>query len=162
MVMLLNGRTAKVCLAVLFYDVLKPYSILSKCLQDEELNIVDAIEAIIKTNKSVSQLKLSSLDDLPSVKKVKSRIQKAQGETTYLGAPLANFEQGITFITTHKDQIIESVLSCLKSRIKIQHPDLLTDALILLATQTVWVMLLLVIFVTDLEFLWKRQVCVLR
>ncbi len=52
-----------------FYDVLKPCSILSKCLQDEELNIVDAIEAIIKTNKSVSQLKLSSLDDLPSVKK---------------------------------------------------------------------------------------------
>ncbi len=118
-----------------FYDVLKPCSILSKCLQDEELNRVDAIEAILKTNKSVSQLKLSSLDDLPSVKKVKSRIQKAQGETTYLGAPLANYEQGITFITTHKDQIIESVLSCLKSRIKIQHPDLLTDALILLATQ---------------------------
>ncbi len=67
-----------------------------KCLQDEELNIFDAIEAILKTNKSVSQLKLSSLDDLPSVKKVKSRIQKVEGETTYLGAPLANYEQGIT------------------------------------------------------------------
>ena len=42
-----------------------------KCLQDEELSVVDAIEAVVKTNKSVAQCGTSNLEMIfPSVKKV--------------------------------------------------------------------------------------------
>ena len=40
----------------LFHDLLKPSAILCKALQDDALSIVDAIEAVLKTNKSIEKL----------------------------------------------------------------------------------------------------------
>ena len=59
----------------LFADLLKPVAILSKSLQYTEVNIVGAIEGILKTKKCIENLKEPSFDDLPSVKKVMSRVQ---------------------------------------------------------------------------------------
>lgn len=128
-----DGKTLIGC--AFFYDLLKPCSIISKALQDEELSVVDVIEALLKTNKSIEKLKSMSLDDFPSVKKVMSRVQHTDGEYTYQGAQLAYYQQGVDFLKSHKDQIITSVLSCLKDRIKVHYPELLTNILTVLATQ---------------------------
>ena len=47
------------------------------------------------------------------------------------------FEEGVTYmyLKSHKNQLMESVLTCLKERVKVQHSDLLTNTLTLLATQ---------------------------
>ena len=71
----LRWRKSKVLLAcALFHDVLKPIGILSKILQEEELCIVRAIEAFLRTKKSLEELKAKNFEDFPTVKKVLGRI----------------------------------------------------------------------------------------
>ena len=48
-----------------------------------------AIEAILKTSRAIERLTATSFDDLPTVKKVSSRIEHSEGgSTTYQGAEL--------------------------------------------------------------------------
>ena len=71
----------------LFHDLLKPAAILRKVLHDDEVCIVGTIEAILKTNTAIE--KLTATDDLPTVKKVSSRIEHSEGgSTTYQEAEL--------------------------------------------------------------------------
>ena len=53
-----------------FHDLLKPCAILSKVLQDDNLCITEAIEAILKTNRNIKNLDSTNFDDLPTVKKI--------------------------------------------------------------------------------------------
>ena len=73
----LKWRKSKVLLGcALFHDVLKPLGILSKVLQEDELCIVRAIEAMIKTKKKLDELKAKHFEDIPTVKKILTRIQQ--------------------------------------------------------------------------------------
>ena len=61
---------------------------------------------------------------------------------SYHGAELADHETGVAYLKSHKDQYMEKLVSCLKDlvsclkdRVKVQLPDLHTDALTVLATQ---------------------------
>ena len=134
---ILKWRDSKMVLGcAMFHDLLKPSAILCKVLQDDEICVVDAIEAVLKTSKAVEKLKTTDFDELPTVKKVLLRIQHtADDGTTYQGAQLVKFEEGIAYLKSHKNGLMESVLTCLKDRVKVQHPDLLTDTLTLLASQ---------------------------
>ncbi len=95
---------------------------------------MDGIEALLKTSKSIERLKSSNIDDYPSVKKVMCRVMECNNEVTYQGTQLTYYEQGLASLRSQKDRVVESVLTCLKDRVKIQHPDLLTDVITLLAT----------------------------
>ena len=135
---ILKWQKAKMLLAcVLFADLLKSVAIVSKCLQYTEVNVVGAIEGILKTKKSIENLKATPFDDLPSVKKVMSRIQHSTAsttETTYQGAKITHYETSVVYLREHKNEFMETVLDCLKNRVKVQHVDLLTDILTILAT----------------------------
>ena len=53
-----------------FCDILKPSSTLCKILQEDDVYVVRAIEAILKTSNSGDKLKATSFEELPTVKKV--------------------------------------------------------------------------------------------
>ena len=80
---LLQWRSAKMLFGcALFHDLSKPAAILCKVLH--EVCIVGAIEAILKTSRAIERLTATLFDDLPTVKKVSSRIVKSEGgSTTY-------------------------------------------------------------------------------
>ena len=122
----------------LFADLLKPVAIFSKSLQYTEVNVVGAIEGILKTKKSIENLKTTAFDDLPSVKKVMSRVQRSEDESTtemtYQGTKITHYETSVAYLREHKNEFMEAVLDCLKNRVKLQHVDLLTDILTILAT----------------------------
>lgn len=120
----------------LFYEILKPASILCETLQRDELCVVRAIESIMKTKKSLDTLKATTFEDLPAVKKVLSRVKTEDvSETkTYQGADVKEYVQGLQFIKGHYVEWIEAVESCLKARIKMDDTELLTHAVTLLAT----------------------------
>ena len=64
----LKWRKSKVLLGcALFHDVLKPLGILSKVLQEDELCIVRAIEAMVKTEKCLDELKTKNFEDVLTV-----------------------------------------------------------------------------------------------
>ena len=68
-------RKSKVLLGcAVFHDVLKPLEILSKVLQEDKLCIVRAIEAMMTTKRKLVELKAKQFEELPTVKKVLTRI----------------------------------------------------------------------------------------
>ena len=106
-----------------------------KALQDNEVCIVGTIEAVLKTAQAITSLQTVAFEDLTTVKNVLARVQKGSGlEVTYQGANLARYGQGVAFLQAHKNEYAESVVSCLKE-LKVQHCDVLSHALSLLATQ---------------------------
>lgn len=132
----LKWRDSKIVFGcALFYDILKPAATLCKALQDDEICIVTAIEGVLKTNKAIEHLKSITFEDLPTVKKVLDRIQQSKEETTYQGATLTCYKEGVSFLKSHKNEYVERVVTCLKERVKSQHCDILTHTIVLLATQ---------------------------
>ena len=121
----------------LFHDLLKPAAVLCKVLQNDEICVLSAIKAVLKTSKNIETIISTEFKELPTVKKVLSRI-KGANETPasheYQGSSLTNYEQGFKFLVNHKNEYAQSVMSSLRDRIKIQHVDLLTDTVTLLAT----------------------------
>ena len=97
--------------------------------------ITEAIEAILKTNRNIKNLNVTNFDDLPTVKKVTSRIQDTDDGATYQGVQVTHYKEAVTFFRLHKDEYVKAISECLKDRIKLQHTQVLTDALHLLATQ---------------------------
>ena len=65
----------------MLHDLLKPACILCKALQYDDVSVTDALEAIVKTGKSIEKLKSLSFDELSTVKKVISRIQSAETDS---------------------------------------------------------------------------------
>ena len=132
----LKWRDCKMVLGcALFHDILKPAAVMCKTLQYDEICVVSAIESTLKTSKAIERLRSTPFDDLPTVKKVLGRVQHDEGENTYQSVVLTKFEQGVTFLRSHKNEFVDKVLTCLKERVKVQHSSLLSHTLALLATQ---------------------------
>ena len=53
----------------LFHNLLKPSANLCKILQDEEIRVVSAIKAMLKTNKVIDKFNTTAFHDLPTIKK---------------------------------------------------------------------------------------------
>ena len=119
------------------HDLLNPAVILCKTLQNDDVSVIDAIEALLKTSKTVEKLKTLSFKELPTVKRVLSRIKDDDNidMITYQSVQLTRYEDGMSFVERHKNEKMESVLACLKNRIRSHHPELLTNALTILVTQ---------------------------
>lgn len=117
-----------------FHDVLKPCATLSLALQAEHVNVIDAIEAVLRTKKSMEQLKSTIFSELPTVKKVMSRVHKSGNNITYQETELVRYDEAVTYLTLSKDNVIEGIMACLKDRLTVHHPQLLKDCLTLLAT----------------------------
>ena len=134
---LLKWRETKIVIGcALFHDILQPAAVMCKSLQDDEVCIVGAIVVVLKTAQAITNLQTVAFEDLNTVKKVLARVQKGSGlKVTYQGAILAHYDQGVAFLQAHKNKYAESVVSCLKERVKVQHCDVLSHALSLLAIQ---------------------------
>ena len=132
---LLQWRKAKMLYGcALFHDLMKPAAVLCKALQDDEVCVIGAIEAVLKTSTALEKLAATPFDDLSTVKKVTSRIEHCEGTSiTYQGAELTNHDQGIDYVKSHKDEYLANIQSCLKSRVKAQSIELLTHTLTILA-----------------------------
>ncbi len=79
------------------------------CKLFKMISIIDAIYKVVKTKKSIEQLKVKSFDDFPSVKKVILRIITSQiGITTYQATELTNFVHGLAHLCS---QLVDSVLT---------------------------------------------------
>ena len=123
----LKGQDSKILLG-LFHDLLWPCSILCKVLQEEEICVVKAIEAVMKTKKSLEKIKTTPFEDLPSVKKALGRIKHEEdGSVTYQGVELTYYDRARTYLELHKDgYYVEALEMCSKlysnTRYRFAHP----------------------------------------
>ena len=132
-----------VSLCIVFHDILKPLGILSKILQDEELCIVRAIEAFLRTKKSLEELKAKDFKDFTTVQKVLRRIQKKDASNssstavTYQATDLHSHLQAVSSLSKDYKVWLDGIDKCLVSRLQAQEDGLVlyTHAMTVLATQ---------------------------
>ena len=106
-----------------FHDILKPMAILCKCLQSDDLCIVNTIEAIMRTTTSMGKLKTTELKLFPSVNKVLDRMQEEEGTAdtySYQGAEIVQHSRALTFLEGNYCAYIDLVLTCLRDRLKVE------------------------------------------
>ena len=128
-------RDSKVILGCgFFHDLLQPVAHLSKVLQQDQLCVVRAIDALMKTKKNLDKLKATPFEELPTVKKVLSRLTENAGSMTYQGQDLTRHEEGITYLKSHQAQYFEGVNDCIESRVKTGETEILSHATTILAT----------------------------
>ena len=108
----MQWQKAKVFLGcAFFYDLLEPAAILCKVLQEDEVCVVEAIEAILKTSKAIEKLASTSFDDLPTVKMVNSRIvHSANDSTTYQEVNLTKNEEGVCILPEESQKRVHDSL----------------------------------------------------
>ena len=129
----LQWRNAKILVGCAFFlDLLKPASILCKVLQKDEICVMGAIEAFIKTKKSVEKIKKTPFDDLPNVKMLCNRVKVDASGTSYQGAEITNYDSALQYYKSKYSDLTDRVLECLRNRVKVQHIDLLTHVLTIL------------------------------
>ena len=59
---------------------------------------------------------------------------KNDGIVTYQQAEITNYDRAITSICSHQEEYMEAILDCLRDRLRLQHADVLTHSLTVLAT----------------------------
>lgn len=75
----------------MYVDALKPAALLSLSLQEEKLDIVQGLQHILKSSKSLKSLAKQSPLDWPTVKLVCSRVTEESGDKVYQGAVLNGY-----------------------------------------------------------------------
>lgn len=135
---ILQWQNAKILFGCAFFlDLLKPASILCKVLQKDKICVLSAIEAFVKTKKSIEKIKDTPFDDLPNVKMLCNRVKMdASGGKSYQGTEISNYDSALQYYKSNYSDLVHRVLECLRNRMKVQHTDLLTH--ILTITYTHW------------------------
>ncbi len=136
---LMRWKDSKIILGcALFHDLLKPASILCKCLQDDDLSVTNAIESLLHTSNALEKLKEKNFTDYPTVKKViASIVKESDGSTSYQGAQIVKYDEALKYLEDNSENWCETVAKCIKKRVKHseQEIELLTNCLTVLATQ---------------------------
>jgi hypothetical protein len=119
-----------------FHDLLKPASILCKIFQEDELCVLHAIDAVVKTKTALEKLKVTPFLELPTVDRLMGRLKIDGDSVTYQQADLKRYKDGLSFVQNHYKEWTEAVESCLLSRLR-SNPDelqLLSHTVTILAT----------------------------
>ena len=120
-----------------FYDILKPVAVLSKALQEQDLCTIRAIDAVLKAKDALVKLKTTAFEDMPTVKKVLSRVQtEDSGNRTYQSTELKEHDRSVEFLRSNYAKWTSSMLECFRNCLISQEDDLLLvqQAITILAT----------------------------
>eukprot|EP00731_Ephydatia_muelleri_P021914 Em0014g505a len=91
----LQWRNAKMILGcALFHDILSSAATLCKALQNDELCIVSAVEAILRCTKAIEKVSTTTFENLPMVSKVLGRMKHDTGTShTYQDVELSRYNE---------------------------------------------------------------------
>ena len=134
---LLKWQDAKFLLGcAFFHDLLRPLAILCKVLREDELCVVRAVESVFKVKRSMEKTKETSFEELPTVKKVRERVQQDGTSVTYQSAELKRYNESFVFLKSNHPKWVKAVEDCILKRLKAQAPELelLTYAITVLST----------------------------
>jgi hypothetical protein len=82
--------------SALYTDTLKPASLLSLTLQDDDINIVQGIKHILKSHSSLKKLTSQNPVEWPVTKVVLGRLKDENGGKVYQGSELHHFKETTT------------------------------------------------------------------
>jgi len=135
---LLKWREARMIIgSALYTDALKPASLLSLTLQDDDINIVQGIKHILKSHSSLKKLTSQNPVEWPVTKVVLSRLKDENGGKVYQGSELHHFRDTTT--KSCADQALANLKSLddqMRARLEWSDVDLMRSILLFLDTQS--------------------------
>ena len=135
---LLKWREAKMIIGTALYtDALKPASLLSLTMQDDDIDVVKGIKHILKSHSSLKKLTSQNPLEWPVTKVVLSRLKDEHGGKVYQGAELHYFSDATT--KSCKDQALADLNSLneqMRARLEWSDVDLMRSILLFLDTQS--------------------------
>ena len=137
---LLRWRQARMIIGCALYtDVLKPASLLSLTLQDDNVDVAQGIKSILKSHTSLKKLTTQDVMEWPVTKLVLSKLSDEDGSNVkvYQGFELKNFSDVI--IRACSDQALADLKSLddhMRSRLEWSDVELLRSILFFLDTQS--------------------------
>ena len=117
-----------------FVDVLTPCAILSKVMQSDDLDVLDAFMSMLKTVKEVGKLGEKSIDEWPTYSMTMKKLTETEREVTYQHQPLKAFQKAKSYYQSHYLKYCIAVTDCLKSRLQWSDLQMIRDVIFVLAT----------------------------
>jgi len=117
--------------SALYTDVLKPASLLSLTLQDDEIDVAHGISHILKSHTSLKKLTTQNPAEWPVTKWVLSKLSDENGGKVYQGAELHGFRDST--IKTCQDQALADLKSLdewMRTRLEWSGVDFLRSVLL--------------------------------
>ena len=118
----------------LFVDLLKPCECFSKCMQNEEIDILGAITALLKTKREIEKLGSNPLDQWPTYAKVCANCEEEDGSVIYQCQILKNFSEAQTFYSSKYQEYSTAVNDHITSRLSWYDMQLMRDIIVMLSS----------------------------
>jgi len=135
---LLKWRQARMIIgSALYTDALKPASLLSLSLQNDDIDVVQGIKSILKSHTSLKKLTSQDVVDWPISKMVLSKLQDENGHKVYQGFELHSFKDST--IKACQEQALADLKSLderMRSRLEWSDIDFMRSILLFLDTQS--------------------------
>ena len=118
-----------------FVDLLAPWAVFSKVMPGDDLDVLGAFTALIKTVKEINKLCSKSLDQWPMYSATLKKVSKEEGKNVYQGQKLHRYDAALSHFTAHFEEYCTSVTSSLKSRLAWSDLEMIRDVILVLACQ---------------------------
>ena len=118
-----------------FVDLLAPCCVFSKCMQQDEVDILGAMTSLLRTLKEIEKLISKPLDQWPTYAATLSKCtEEDDGNKSYQCQDLARFSEAVSFYSSHYKDYCSRVSHCIKSRLSWSDLDFVRDVIFMLST----------------------------
>ena len=118
-----------------FIDLLGPCVILSKVMQQDDLDILEALTGVLKSTKEVERLSTTPLDEWSTYSTtMKKCTTDTNGKVSYQTQEMKAFGEAKAHYGKHSQEYCSCITQCIKSRMGWSDIQLLRDIIFLLAT----------------------------
>ena len=119
----------------LFADLLLPYSIFSKSMQADEMDILGALTNLLRSIKETNKLNTKPLEQWPTYAAMLNKITfDDEGEAVYQGQVLKRFSEAKSFFQTHHQEYCKCVTERIRTRLSWSDLQLFRDIITMLST----------------------------
>ena len=129
----LNAKYLLGCAA--FVDLLTPCSYFSKTLQGDNVDILGALTALLRTIKETNQLRLMSVDQWPTYSATMLKIMEEDSQPTYQLQALSKVEEAKAHFQSQYEEYCLKVTTCILDRLAWSDLPLIRDIIFMLGTQ---------------------------
>ena len=122
-------------LASLFIEILSPAKLMSLAFQKAEIDNVSTISHIEKSKRQLERLLKKPFEELPTVKRLLSKIDMVGGDYCYQNVVLHNYESAKDHTATAKNQLLGLVRDALWARLESAENPILKSSGVILNTE---------------------------
>ena len=119
----------------LYVDLLKPCAIFSTAMQSKEVDILGAMNGVVKTLRELEKLSQKPLDEWPLYAATVAKCMHDEDEgRMYQSQTLKRFSEATTYYSTKCEELCQRVGECIKCRLSWTDLELIRDIIFVLSS----------------------------